>query len=190
MKQTAIQQELPIKPTETAILTGEPPGFTGETATQRASPKHPVVVLLGYIADLRITVVLFALSMVLVFWGTLAQTDNGVWTVVRDYFRSFVAWVPLKVILFNSLEEPGIRLPFPGGWLLGFAMLINLLAAHAVRFKMAWNRSGIFLIHIGIIVMMLGEFVTGLYAVEGSMIIYTGQSSNTVIHPGQSEIAV
>src|SRR5215211_4210836 len=101
MKQTAIQKELPIKPTETSIQTGEPPGFTGETQTQRAAPKHPVVVFLGYIADLRITVVLFALSMALVFWGTLAQTDNGVWTVVRDYFRSFIVMVPLKVVLFN-----------------------------------------------------------------------------------------
>ena len=110
--------------------------------------------------------------------------------MVRVYFRSVVAWVPMKVILFNTLDEPGPLLPFPGGTLLGFAMLINLLAAHAVRFKMTLNRVGIFLIHIGIIVMMLGEFITGLYAVEGSMIIYIGGKSSTVVHPTQSQLAV
>jgi len=187
MEPTAIQQELPKKATETAFQTGMPPG----TPEPRPSvPKHPAAVCLGYLADLRITVTLFALSMLLVFWGTLAQTDNGVWTVVRVYFRSIVAWVPMKVILFNSLDEPGMQIPFPGGTLLGFAMLINLLAAHAVRFKLSWNRGGIFLIHVGIIVMMLGEFITGLYAVEGNMIINIGSTQNTVIHPTQSEMAV
>ena len=62
-------------------------------------------------------------------------------------------------------------------------MLVNLLAAHAVRFKLSWNRAGIILIHAGIIVMMAGELITHLYAVEGRMTIMTGQASNKVYNP-------
>ena len=37
----------------------------------------------------------------------------------------------------------GGSFPFPGGWLLGGLLLANLLAAHLVRFKLSWKRSGI-----------------------------------------------
>ena len=142
------------------------------------------------VADLRITVTLFALAMVIVFWGTISQVDNGLWTVVQKYFRSFFVWVPLRVVLFNQIEENGVVLPFPGGWAIGLAMLINLLAAHAVRFKLAWNRGGVIIIHLGIIVIMVSEFITGTYAVEGQMLIQIGTSVNQVIHPGTAEFVV
>src|ERR1019366_10767223 len=112
---------------------------------------------------------------VLVFWGTLAQVDNGVWTVVKQYFRSAYVLVPLKVVLFNAVRSSDVVVPFPGGWLIGGAMLVNLLAAHAIRFKLAWNRVGILLIHAGIIIMMLGELVTGHFAIEGNLVIPIGQ---------------
>jgi hypothetical protein len=69
-------------------------------------------------------------------------------------------------------------------------MLVNLLAAHAVRFKLAWNRAGIILIHIGIIIMMLGEFLTYLYANEGLMIIPNGRTVNYVVDQRHVEFAV
>ena len=182
---------------QTAIKPGTPPnapqtGIKELEATAprpQPAPKPLAMRVLETAADLRITVVLFLLALLLVFWGTLAQVDNGVWTVVKNYFRSYFVWVPLKVVFFNSIDNTRDAIPFPGGWLIGTAMLINLLAAHAVRFKLAWSRSGIILIHVGIIIMMIGEFVTGVYAIEGSMVIQTGSSQNTVIHPGQSELA-
>jgi len=46
------------------------------------------------LASLRLTVVLFAAAIFLVFVGTLAQVDNDVWEVVRHtYFRVWVAHV-------------------------------------------------------------------------------------------------
>src|SRR5262249_18987910 len=97
--------------------------------------------------------------------------------------------------------QPGVaasrrppRLPprpsFAGGWLLGAALLVNLLAAHLVRFRLSWKRSGILLIHSGIIVMMLGELVTGMFAIEGNMVIDQGASSNYVVHNRTPELAV
>jgi hypothetical protein len=195
MDQTTIPPAAP-KPVETGLQTGLPPiganGTHTEAPTMKAKgrPMHPVRYTLECLADLRITVVLFVLALLIVFWGTLAQVDNGVWTVVKHYFRSALILVPLKVVLFNAVDETKIVVPFPGGWLVGGAMLINLLAAHAIRFKLAWSRAGIILIHAGVIVIMLGELITGIYAMEGQMVIPTGQTVNQVIHPGTAEFVV
>jgi hypothetical protein len=193
MDQTAIQTGPPPPKGDTSIQPGAPPvgaNGTPQTPDFKARPqKHFVWQVLEMAADLRITVTLFVLSLLLVFWGTLAQVDNGVWTIVAKYFRSFYVWVPLKVVCFNSIEST-LPILFPGGWLIGSVMLANLLAAHAVRFKLAWNRAGILLIHAGLIIIMLGELITGLYAVEGMVEIKEGGTVRHVVHPGQPELAV
>jgi hypothetical protein len=135
-------------------------------------------------------VVLFALSLILVFYGTWAQVDEGIWYVVSKYFRSLYVWIPLDVILFKSIDESPFSIPFPGGWLLGGLLLTNLLAAHALRFRMTWKRSGIFVLHAGLIVMMLGEFFTGLTATEGIMSIVEGRSTNYVHDLHKAELAI
>jgi ABC-type transport system involved in cytochrome c biogenesis permease subunit len=141
------------------------------------------------LSSLRLTVALFALSIILVFSGTLAQVDAGLWTVVDNYFRSAYVWIPLQ-IYFPEAWHVGGSIPFPGGWLLGSLLLVNLLAAHAVRFKLSWKRSGIIILHAGLIIMMLSELVTGKFAVEGSMLIYEGKSSSFVTHPRETELMV
>jgi hypothetical protein len=192
MDQTAIQAgHPPHAGNGTALQAGPPPVGTDPAKAQaapRRRPKHPAMRALEALADLRITVVLFVLSFILVFYGTWAQVDRGIWTVVNQYFRSALVWIPLKVVLLRSVDVPGY-VPYPGGWLLGGALMVNLLAAHVVRFKMSWRRSGILLLHAGIIVMMLGELVTGIWAVEGHMSILTGSSSNFVEHSGAPELA-
>jgi hypothetical protein len=143
-------------------------------------------------------VVLFVLSIILIFLGTLAQKDQGLWTVLTRYFRSGLAEIPYQVfvrfgqVFLNvspDLEVEGFFY-YPGGWLLGGLLLANLLAAHIVRFKMSWKRSGILLIHGGLIVMMLSELFTGLFAVEARMVIPTGQSSNYVEDHRAVELAI
>ena len=43
------------------------------------------------------------------------------------------------------------------------------------------------MIHAGIIVMMIGELITGLYQVESTMQIYIGESENKVTQAGSSD---
>jgi hypothetical protein len=119
--------------------------------------------LLDPIASLRLTVVLFALSIFLVLAGTFAQVDKDIWEVVGQYFRCWFAWVPFviffppsfvpemptnpeEVSLFGrlgistmqglkSLAESSGGFWFPGGKLIGLCLAANLVAAHTVRFK-------------------------------------------------------
>ncbi|MBA4066167.1 MAG: ResB protein required for cytochrome C biosynthesis [Isosphaera sp.] len=138
------------------------------------------------LASLQLTVVLFALSIGLVFFGTVAQVDYGIWTVVDEYFWSWVVWVPFDVLLkfgqvFFDLPPDatwGGAFPFPGGKLLGGLMLLNLVAAHLVRFRLTWKRSGVLILHSGVILLFVGEFVTREFAVEQRMTIDQGESVN------------
>lgn len=155
--------------------------------------------LLRPLASLQLTVVLFALSTVLVFFGTVAMMNQSLWTVVDEYFRSTYVWIPLDLIrqfgiVFFDLSKDGKPWPgamlFPGGWLLGAVMLANLIAAHLVRFKVSWKRSGIIITHLGVIVLMVGELITGLYAVESTMMIRVGETASFVDVSREYEIAV
>lgn len=154
-------------------------------AVRSWSPWH----ILSFLASLRLTVYLFVLAFILVFVGTLAQKYAGIWTVVNTYFRTVYVWVPLQIFFPSDVSVPG-GFPFPGGWLIGGALLTNLLAAHLVRFKLSWRRSGILLIHAGLVVMMLSEFITGMFAVEGIMTIVQGSTSNYLEIHDQNELAI
>jgi len=142
------------------------------------------------VASLRLTVILFALSMFLILAGTLAQTENGIWTVVDDYFRSLIVRIPLRLFAPPSLLHIPGAIFFPGGLTLGLLLLVNLIAAHAVRFKLSWKRMGIILTHAGVILLLVGEFITGALAQEGNMSISEGESVNFVEDVRSAELAI
>src|SRR5690349_4622893 len=150
------------------------------------------------LASLRLTVVLFALSVVLVFVGTLAMMESGIWTVVKAYFRSLYVWVPFQVFVnfgrvFQLVPDGtavGGSFPFPGGWTLGAALLANLIAAHLTRFRLTWRRSGILILHAGLAILLVSELITGLFAAEGRMVIGQGETVNYVQSTQEQELAV
>ena len=104
-----------------------------------------VVRCLEVLASLKFTVVLFLFAMVIVFIGSLAQARRDVWLVMADYFRCYVAKVDVQDLFPPSMSGTmGERvaesmgrfrfLPFPGGWTIGWLMLLNLISAHVLRF--------------------------------------------------------
>src|SRR5262245_40037127 len=101
------------------------------TAPQLSLPEFVRVRVLAALASLRLTVTLFALSLFLIFVGTLAQKDHDVWFVVNDgYFRVWFAWIELVTferlvqIFFKSVEwNLAGGFYFPGGKILGLALL-------------------------------------------------------------------
>ncbi len=142
------------------------------------------------LASLQLTVVLFAMAMFLIFAGTLAQVHQGIWTVMRLYFRSFVVWIDLQLFVpINIAEIPG-RFPFPGGFVIGTLMMINLIAAHSMRFKLTSKRAGILILHMGIVLLLVGELITAVFAQEGNMTIDEGSYANYTEDIRQAELAV
>lgn len=131
---------------------------------------------LAPLASLRLTVALIAMSIVLIFAATLAQVDKGIWRVVNEYFRSQFVRIELDIFVPRDWAVSG-WIPWPGGYVLGAALLVNVLAAHAVRFKLRWRRVGVLMIHAALIFLLVGEAVTGTLALETQMPIYEGQTA-------------
>ena len=146
--------------------------------------------LLESLASLRLTVALLAMAMMLIFAGTLAQANMGVWQAVDTYFRSLIAWIDLQLFVPRQVARVPFSLPFPGGLLIGAAMVVNLLAAHGLRFRLAGKRIGIVVLHAGLILLLTGEFVTAMLAEEGLMSIDEGSSSDYVEDVREVELAV
>src|SRR5438270_3667193 len=127
--------------------------------------------LIDLITSLKLTIVCLAAGMVLIFAGTLAQVHLGIHEAQERYFQSFFVWWPP--------EGRGIKLPiFPGGHLIGGVLLINLIAAHAKRFRWTWRKVGIHLTHAGLIIMLAGGLFTDLFAVESHMRLANGETKN------------
>jgi ABC-type transport system involved in cytochrome c biogenesis permease subunit len=178
--------------------------------------------VLGPVASLKITVVLFLFSILLVFFGTLAQKGQGIWTVVESYFYSGWVKVELQYLLeFGKIFTPfavspsattSAWFPLPGGKTIGWLMFFNLLFAHTLQLvnlidgvrKQAartrstagevllvlTKRSGIYVLHAGILLMLIGEWITREYAVEQQMLVMTGGSANYAVETRNYELAV
>jgi hypothetical protein len=200
--ETAQQKGITVHPAKPAPVSAGSPATGIQTAPRplvtplvsRPTKAQPAGVwghikrVLTPIASLRLTVWLFALAILLVFFGTLAQVDEGLFTVLHKYFRAWLAWIPVQALVrfgqvffgvSKTTQVPWV-FPFPGGWLLGALLLVNLLAAHAVRFKLSWKRSGILILHAGLVILMVSELITGLFAVESRMAIEANHSKNYV----------
>lgn len=124
-----------------------------------------------FLSSLRLTVVLLGSGVAVVFFGTLGQTSDGLYVAQERYFRSWFAyWAP------HGSAFPVV--PLPGGYLLGTMLVINLIVAHFTRFKWTWSKSGIFMTHIGIILLLLGQLATDMLARESIMSFREGDTRN------------
>jgi ResB-like family len=135
------------------------------------------------LTSLKLTIVCLAAAMALIFAGTIAQVHLGIHEAQQRYFQSLFVWWPA--------EGHGFRIPvFPGGHLIGAVLLINLIAAHAKRFRWAWRKLGIHLTHAGLIIMLAGGLFTDLFAVESHMRLTGGETKNYSEDSQRTELAV
>ncbi len=127
--------------------------------------------LIGFWSSLRLTVVCLVLGLVLVFAGTIAQVDLGLYRAQNEFFRSFV--------VFWSPQGSGLKIPvLPGGYLVGGVLLINLIASHLRRFSFTRRKAGIWLVHLGLIVLLLGQLLTDALSKESAMQLFEGETKN------------
>lgn len=138
--------------------------------TEQFSVGPQLAKVLKPLASLKLTVTLLAMATFIVLAGTLAQVDKDIWQVVDEYFRCVFAYIPFKVFCppaFFSEEPPQPQggFYFPGGWLIGFLMSINLLAAHGLRFKPQAKDARLW---TGVGVLGLGCVATWMVVVSGS----------------------
>ena len=129
--------------------------------------------LIKFFTSLKLTVVCLGFAIVLVFLGTLAQVDLGLYKAQNEFFRSFlVFWGP---------KSATWRIPIlPGGYLVGGVLLINLVSSHIMRFKLTRSKIGIWLTHFGLI--LLAARATGHgHAFSGEHIAFARRRSQQLL---------
>ena len=126
--------------------------------------------LVSFFTSIKLTVVLLVLGLVLVFIGTLAQVDLGLYEVQRRFFQSYlVTWGPASA---------SWRIPvFPGGYLIGGLLFINLVCS-LLTMGLNPRKLGIIVIHVGLILLLVGQFATDKLASEGMMHLRIGETAN------------
>jgi len=127
--------------------------------------------ILKFFNSLRLTVVLLCAGLVLVFVGTLAQVDEGLYAAQARYFKS---WFISSPTVFGAK----VPIVLPGGYLIGTLLLINLVVAHLKRFQSTKKKIGIHLIHGGIVLLLLGQLLTDAFSTESAMRLAEGESRN------------
>lgn len=132
--------------------------------------------------SLKLTVLLLVLAMLLVFFATIDQVNLGIWAVQQKWFRSFVVW---------GVFGDGISVPmFPGGYLVGGLLFINLVAAHIYRFKLSLKKAGLILTHLGLLLLLAGEFLSGLWQEDFRMSLTEGQTGQYAESFYHNELAI
>ncbi len=132
--------------------------------------KNPV---LRALTSLQLTIVCLAALMILVTAATLAQVGMGTVGAVNAYMRSYLVW-------WNIPNSQWMIPVFPGGATVGLVLMVNLIAAQAIRLQATWSKAGLWLVHLGLILFVGGEFVSGMFQVESQMAIENGQTVNYI----------
>jgi hypothetical protein len=133
------------------------------------------------ITSLKLTIACLSLLMILVVACTLAQVRLGTLGAVNLYMRSWFYWMEL-----GRLSIP----IFPGGALVGLVLMVNLVAAQGKRLELSARKAGIWIVHAGLNLLFVGEFITGGFQVDARLAFEEGQTANHVEVPQEMELAV
>ncbi len=119
---------------------------------------------------------------VLTLLGTLEQGTIGLHAAQEKYFSSLVVWVKLP---------GGLALPvFPGGYTLMTLLSVNILLGGILRLRRTPSKIGLFIVHIGMLLFLVGGMITYHFADEGMMALEPGQTSSRFQSAAEWELAI
>ncbi|MES2729190.1 MAG: cytochrome c biogenesis protein ResB [Pseudomonadota bacterium] len=98
--------------------------------------------------------------MLILFLGTLAQADMGLFAAQRTYFNALIFFVG--------------PLPLPGGALALSLLTLNLFVKFLMFSQWSWRKAGIILSHLGVLLLLSGGIWTTLTAQEGAITLAEG----------------
>jgi hypothetical protein len=135
------------------------------------------------LCSFQLTVISMALLMALVFLCTIAQVEMGTMGAVNHYMRTWIVWLAPK-------ESAWLYPVFPGGILVGLVFGLNLSAIMVKRLAFTWAKFGLWIVHVGLVLLVAGEFVSAAYQVDTRMAIEEGQTVNFTEEYREPELAL
>jgi hypothetical protein len=127
------------------------------------------------LASLHVTIIALIMLAVLVVWGTIYQASFGLYAAMRHIFGS---WVALA----------GGIVPLPGLKLVMTVLFVNLVFALIFRIRLGWRQAGLILVHVGLLLLIVGAFLTSLLARETYLTLLEGEENNMSAAYGEWEL--
>ncbi len=124
--------------------------------------------------------VLLIFLFLLTLFGTLEQTEHGLYEVQKKYFESW--------FLLHDLGA--ISIPLPGGVLCMGLLAWNLVAGGLVRIRKSKATAGIIVTHVGIIILLAAGLVKMSGSDDGYLRLYEGDQSDEYVSYFLWEVAV
>lgn len=110
-----------------------------ETTSQGMSFRELANAIVLPLSSLKLTVFLLVMAVIVTWIATLDQTRIDIWELKAKHFGSLLVYVPFQTLLppawFPTLQDVPGGFYIPSGIAIIYAMLINLVAAHSLRFR-------------------------------------------------------
>ncbi|MBL8890602.1 MAG: cytochrome c biogenesis protein CcsA [Planctomycetaceae bacterium] len=142
--------------------------------------------ILNLLASLRLTVILLVASVFMIWVATLQQVEKDIWDVKKEHFPSPVVYIPLYTFFppawlpdardwFQkwTLNGRPVGLLLPSGFSIIVAMIVNLISAHLLRFRIQGTG----------LALQMGVAVTSLGIGLCSVVVVLGQSTSVQALP-------
>lgn len=127
--------------------------------------QHPVITLLCLL-------ILFAL----IFFGTLYQADHGLFEAQKKFFGYGVVLV-------------GGFFPLPGASLVIWVLSVQLALMMALQLAWKLDRIGLWIVHLGIMALLVGGFITQMLAEESQLTLAEGETGHFTTAYHEHELA-
>lgn len=126
---------------------------TPDNTPAAVKPFNPLRSAFHFLTSLKLAVAILGISAVLVFLGTIAQVQEGLYLAQERWFKSW--WI------IRQDGDPWWVWFFPGGYTLGVLLIVNLVGAHLRRFKYPPGGLGVMVIHY--LVVMASSYLITAY---------------------------
>jgi hypothetical protein len=119
-----------------------------------------------------LAVVILVLLTLLTLLGTWEQKDHGLFDTQKKYFES--------IFVVHTFEMGALSVPIilPGAYILMMVLFFNLLAGALIKARKNLKAPGMLIAHSGILLLLVGGFVSHHYSTKGYMALYKGEESN------------
>ena len=124
-----------------------------------------------FFTSFKLATVILILMTLVTLLGTLGQVENGLHAVKVKYFYSF---------FFSEKLFGTIPVILPGGLLLMILLFVNMTLGALIKVRKRWKGAGLLISHFGMLMLLVGGFVTWAFSTDGFMALYPGMSSNRV----------
>jgi hypothetical protein len=114
--------------------------------------------------------------VILLFWGTVAQKEMGLYQAQIKFFSSWFFWIG--------------PLPLPSGRLTMALITFNLFFKLVFNSPLSLKRTGIIITHCGSMMLLGGGVITAYFSSEGNLVVNEGEKASFYSDYHENELAV